>query len=196
MVSRDDLINAIALHSSMFNASRVIGTAVAGLLVAWIGEGWCFFVNGASYIAVIIGLLFISGVAHKPVEHPGSPLADVIAGFRFVLRSAPIHQLLILLGVGALCGALLLPSGFAMMVEMGSSNTLIQSMSPDHLRGRVMPVYSMMFMGMDRRGAPATVAAAGVICMLGAAAFGFRLPGLRAEGRRLIAAAELAGGER
>jgi MFS family permease len=285
MVSRDDLMNVIALNSSMFNASRIIGPAVAGILVAGIGEGWCFFANGVSYIAVIIGLLFIRVAAHKPVQQPGSPLADVIAGFSFVLRSAPIHQLLILLGVvsltgmpyavlmpifadqilhggarglgilmgasgvGALAGALLLasrrtvrglgrwvalaaggfglslvalavsrsfwlscalllPTGFAMMVEMGSSNTLIQSMSPDHLRGRVMSVYSMMFMGMapigallsgvaaGRWGAPVTVAAAGVICMLGAAAFSFRLPGLRAETRQLIAAADIAGGER
>ena len=63
MVGREDLINAIALNSSMFNASRVIGPAVAGILVASIGEGWCFFANGASYIAVIVGLLADEGHA-------------------------------------------------------------------------------------------------------------------------------------
>ena len=57
MVGREDLINAIALNSSMFNGARIVGPAVAGILVAAIGEGWCFFVNGVSYIAVIIGLL-------------------------------------------------------------------------------------------------------------------------------------------
>ncbi len=284
MVGREDLINAIALNSSMFNASRVIGPAIAGILVARIGEGWCFFANGVSYIAVIAGLLGMTVEAHKGVKQPGSPLADVVEGFRFVMHSAPIHHLMILLGilsvtgmpyavlmpifadrilhggaeglgvlmgstgVGALGGALLLasrqsvrglgrwvaisaasfgasliafaisrsfwlscalllPAGFAMMVEMGSSNTLIQTMSPDHLRGRVMSVYSMMFMGMapvgallsglaaGRWGAPAAVAGGGVVCMFAAAVFGARLPGLRPEARRLIAAAQMAGGD-
>jgi MFS family permease len=52
-------MNAIALNSSMFNASRMVGPAIAGILVAGIGEGWCFFANGVSYIAVIIGLLLM-----------------------------------------------------------------------------------------------------------------------------------------
>jgi MFS family permease len=283
MVGREDLINAIALNSSMFNASRVIGPAVAGILVAGIGEGWCFFANGVSYIAVIAGLLLMAVEPHRAVKQPKSPLADVIEGFRFVIGSAPIHHLMIMLGVlsvtgmpfavlmpifagqilhgganelgilmgasgvGALAGALLLatretvkglgrwvaisagafgasliafaasrsfwvscalllPVGFAMMVEMGSSNTLIQTMSPDRLRGRVMSVYSMMFMGMApfgavlsgvtaaRWGAPATVAAGGIVCMAAAALFGWRWPGLRTEARRLIAAAQMAGG--
>src|ERR1041385_7689342 len=64
MVGREDLINAIALNSAMFNASRVVGPAVAGILVATIGEGWCFFANGVSYIAVIIGLLEMRGTRH------------------------------------------------------------------------------------------------------------------------------------
>ena len=280
MVSREDLMNAISLNSSMFNASRVVGPAVAGLLVAGIGEGWCFFANGVSYIAVIVGLLFITVAAHKPVKQPGTPLEDVIEGFRFVIGSPPIHYLMILLGtlsltgmpfavlmpifadrilhggarglgilmgasgIGALAGALLLasrqsvkglgrwvpisagafgaslivfavsrsfwvscalllPVGFAMMVEMGSSNTLIHTMTPDHLRGRVMSVYSMMFMGMapigallagvtaGRWGAPATVAGGGVVCMLAATVFGFRWPALRAGARELIAAAQM-----
>ena len=59
MVGKADLMNAIALNSSMFNASRVIGPAIAGILVAAIGEGWCFFANGVSYIAVIAGLLLM-----------------------------------------------------------------------------------------------------------------------------------------
>ena len=59
MVGKEDLINAIALNSSMFNGARVVGPAIAGLLVAAIGEGWCFFCNGVSYIAVIIGLLLM-----------------------------------------------------------------------------------------------------------------------------------------
>ena len=280
MVGRADLINAIALNSSMFNASRIVGPAVAGILVAAIGEGWCFFVNGVSYIAVIAGLLLMTVAERRVIKPPASPLADVMEGFRFVIGSPPIHHLMIMLGilsvtgmpyavlmpifagqilhagprglgmlmgaagVGALASALLLasretvtglgrwvsisagafgaslialalsrsfwlscgvllPVGFAMMFEMGSSNTLIQTMSPDRLRGRVMSVYSMMFMGMApfgaalsgviaaRWGAPATVAGGGVICMAAAAIFGWRWPALRAEARRLIAAAKV-----
>src|SRR5262245_4335099 len=59
MVGRDDLINAIALNSSMMNSARIIGPAVAGILVSVVGEGWCFLINGLSYLAVIVGLLMI-----------------------------------------------------------------------------------------------------------------------------------------
>ena len=275
MVGRADLMNAIALNSSMFNASRVVGPAIAGLLVAGIGEGWCFFANGASYIAVIIGLWMMNVPARKDAAPEGSPLTHMAEGFRFVLEHPPVHAILMLLGVislaampysvlmpifadkilhggaealgtlmgatgvGALCGALLLasrktlkglgtwvaisavafggglivfsfcrafwlsvavlvPAGFTLMIEMGSSNTLIQSMVPDRLRGRVMSVYSMMFMGMaplgsllagaaaDRIGAPWTVAAAGMVCIGGGAAFWLYLPKIRAAARELI----------
>src|SRR5207248_6454819 len=60
MVGREDLVNAIALNSSMMNGARVIGPAVAGILVSVVGEGWCFLLNGFSYMVVIIGLLFIT----------------------------------------------------------------------------------------------------------------------------------------
>src|SRR5439155_11753848 len=97
-----------------------------------------------------------------------------------------------------LSAALLIPIGFSVMIQMGSTNTLIQSMTPDHLRGRVLAAYSMMLMGMapigaliagwlaEHTGSPATVAAGGVACALGAAVFGWRLPGLRQEARELI----------
>src|ERR1051325_3426518 len=66
MVGRDDLMNAIALNSSMVNGARVVGPAVAGLLVAAVGEGWCFLLNGLSYIAVIAGLLMMERIRHVP----------------------------------------------------------------------------------------------------------------------------------
>lgn len=283
MVGRTDLMNAIALNSSMFNASRVVGPAIAGILVAQIGEGWCFAANSASYIAVITGLLLMRVERRAPAPPSGSPLAHIAEGFRFVIQNQPVHALMILLGVvsltgmpyavlmpifadrilhggptalgslmgasgvGALAGALLLasrrdlkglgrwvaiaaagfgiglavfsmsrifwlsavilaPVGFSMMIEMGSSNTLIQSMVPDRLRGRVMSVYSMMFMGMapigsllagaaaDRIGAPWTVAAGGIVCTLAAGVFAMRLPGIRVGARRLIVAQQMAGG--
>jgi len=106
-----------------------------------------------------------------------------------------------------LSALLLVPVGGAMMVRMASSNTLIQAMVPDDLRGRVMAVYSMMFMGMapfgalwagwvaERIGAPHTVAIGGVACVGGALIFGVRLPSLRGEARALIVAQGLAGGD-
>ena len=284
MVGREDLMNAIALNSSMVNGARVVGPAVAGLLVAAIGEGWCFLLNGLSYIAVIAGLLMMEGPRRpRPVVRE-SAWRETIAGFRFVIRTAPVRALLILLGVisfagmpysvlmpvfaenilhggarglgvlmgasglGALGGALslvrrsgvrglgrwvavasgsfglaliafsssrvfwlsaalLIPVGASMMVEMASSNTLIQAMVPNELRGRVMAVYSMMFMGMapfgalfagsiaERFGAPETVAFGGLVCCAASAVFTFRLPALRPEARQLIVAQEVAGGD-
>jgi MFS family permease len=284
MVGKEDLMNAIALNSSMFNGARIIGPAVAGVLVASIGEGWCFFVNGVSYIAVITGLLLMKLPPRAYQRPTGSPLEHIIEGFRFVRHTAPIRAILLLLGlislvampytvlmpvfadrilhggarglgilmgatgVGALLAALalatrrgvyglgrwiafscagfgvslvlfsfsrnfwlstalLLPVGFCMMLETSSSNTLIQAMVPDHLRGRVMAVYSMMFMGMapfgallggalaDRIGAPLTVAMGGIACIGGAILFGLQLPKIRVEARQLIVQQAVAGGE-
>ena len=283
MVGKEDLINAIALNSSMFNGARIIGPAIAGIVVAKIGEGWCFFSDAVSYIAVIIGL-FMMSVSPREIKPIDSPIEHVIEGFRFVRETAPIRALLLLLGLvslvampytvlmpvfadrvlhggarglgilmgatglGALLGALtlatrtgvrglgrwvtlscggfaisliafalsknfwlsavlLVPVGFCMMLQMSSSNTLIQAMVPDHLRGRVMSVYSMMFMGMapwgallggavaDRLGAPVAVSAGAVAALGGAAIFGLRLPGLRVEARRLIVAQGMVGGD-
>ena len=283
MVGKEDLMNAIALNSSMFNGARVIGPAVAGILVARIGEGWCFAANSFSYIAVLIGLLLMK-VRSVPRTSNRSPMEDIIEGFRWVNRTKIIRSLLFLIGlvslvgmpytvlmpvfadkilhggarglgilmgatgVGALFGALtlaaktgikglgrwvtitcatlgislflfsfstsfwlsaalLLPCGYSMMLQMACSNTLIQTIVPDHLRGRVMSLYSMMFMGMapfgaffggalaNRIGAPMTVAVGGIACVLGAIWFGRALPELRIEARRLIVAQGLAGGE-
>ena len=283
MVGKEDLMNAIALNSSMFNGSRIVGPAIAGVLVASIGEGWCFFANGASYIAVIISLLLMRVNTRRTLA-AGSAAQQVIEGFRFVRRTAPIRALLLLLGlvslvamsctvlmpvfadrllhrgarglgvlmasagVGALLGALtlalqsgvaalgrwialscagfglfllmfsfsqhfwlstalLFPVGFCMIFEMSSSNTLIQAMVPDELRGRVMAIYSMMYMGMapfgalmggalaDRLGAPLTVAVGGVGSIVGAVIFSVKLPNLTGEARRLILAQEAAGAE-
>jgi MFS family permease len=102
---------------------------------------------------------------------------------------------------------LLLPIGFTMMVQISSSNTLIQTMVPNALRGRVMSVYSMMFMGVapfgalvagwaaDRIGAPRTVLIGGLMCVAAAAIFRWSLPRLRADARRLIVAQQAVGGE-
>jgi MFS family permease len=106
-----------------------------------------------------------------------------------------------------LSALLLVPVGASMMVQMASSNTLIQSMVPDALRGRVMAAYSMMFMGMapfgaifagsvaERLGAPSTVAIGGIVCIISAGIFATRLPAIRIEARQLIIAEGLAGGD-
>ena len=65
MVGREDLVNAIALNSSMFNGARIVGPAIAGLLVAAIGEGWCFAANSLSYIAVLTGLMMMRVYPHE-----------------------------------------------------------------------------------------------------------------------------------
>jgi MFS family permease len=283
MVGKEDLMNAIALNSSMFNGARIVGPAIAGVLVAAIGEGWCFFANGVSYIAVIIGLLMMRVISHH-TEIKNSPIQHIVEGFRFVREAIPIRDMLLLLGVvslvampyavlmpifadrilhggakglGILMGAtgvgallaaltlatrsglrglgrvigyaalgfgvsliafslsrsfwlsvlLLIPVGFGMMLETTTSNTLIQAMVPDELRGRVMAVYTMMFMGMaplgslfagalaDRLGAPLTLSLGGGICMVAAVVFLWRLPKFRIYARELVIAQGLAGGD-
>ena len=85
MVGREDLMNAIALNSSMFNGARILGPAVAGIVVAWVGEGWCFFVNAVSYIAVIAGLLMMKITHPLNLANQGSPMEHILEGFRFVV---------------------------------------------------------------------------------------------------------------
>ncbi len=98
MVGRDDLLNAIALNSSMFNSARIIGPAIAGILVASVGEGWCFFANGISYIAVIIGLVLMRLTRQGELQKHGSPLENLVEGFRFARHTAPVRALLLLIG--------------------------------------------------------------------------------------------------
>jgi MFS family permease len=284
MVVREDLMNAIALNSSMFNGARVIGPAIAGILVARIGEGWCFFANAVSYIAVIIGLLMMKLGPLRTASKDSSPFEHIAEGFRFVRRTKPILALVLLIGlvslvavpysvlmpifadrvlhsgahglgilmgatgIGALLGALtlairrgvqglgrvvglsaagfgvslilfafsrslwlsvalLVPVGYGVMLQMSSSNTLIQAMVPDELRGRAMAMYTMMFMGMapvgslfagalaDKIGAPWTVAIGGLGAIAGAAVFLRRLPSLRFEAQQLIVAQGLSPAE-
>jgi MFS family permease len=284
MVGKDDLVNAIALNSSIVNGARTVGPAVAGVLLAAVGEGWCFLLNGLSYIAVITGLLLMKLPARAKAARPPASLADSVEGFRYIRRTPPIRDLLLLVGLlsfagmsysvlmpifadsilhggprglgllmasaglGSLCGALTIASrsstrglgrivavsalvfgvsialfamsrafwlsaalllvvGMSMITQAASTNTLIQSMVPDALRGRVMAVYAMMFMGMspigalmqgalaERIGAPYTLAIGGCICVAGALVFNIRLPALRVVARQLIDAQRVAPSE-
>jgi MFS family permease len=283
MVDRDDIVNAIALNSSMLNGARVVGPGVAGVVVATVGEGWCFLLNAISYIAVIGALSMMHVHPKLRGDAPVSAWESVVEGFVYSWRTKPVRALLLLLGlvsimgmpysvlmpiiadrvlhggpnayglllsasgVGALAGAvtlttrrhirglgrwvalsasgfgvaliafsfsrtlwtsavLLVPAGFFMMIEMAASNTLIQSMIPDRLRGRVMSVYSMMFMGMAPLGAlgaglvaaplgaPLTVAIGGAVCLAGGLTFGAGLSALRGPARELIVAQQVTAG--
>src|SRR5204863_8710685 len=102
MVERPDLMNAIALSSAMFNGARIVGPAIAGVLVASIGEGWCFFANAMSYLAVISGLLRIRIPRDAIAPFATSALEHVLEGFRFAARTPPIRALLLLLGLVSL----------------------------------------------------------------------------------------------
>ena len=93
---RDDLANAIALNSSMFNAARLVGPSVAGLMIATAGEGWCFFVDGVSYLAVIIALVAMKDVRRLdfPDVHPGI-IEHLLEGWRYVFGFRPIRSLIL-----------------------------------------------------------------------------------------------------
>jgi MFS family permease len=101
MVGREDLLNAIALNSAMYNGARVIGPAIAGILIAGIGEGWCFFANGVSYIAVIVGL-FMMRVSPRELQSNGSAFENIIEGFRFVRHTSPVRAILLMVGLVSL----------------------------------------------------------------------------------------------
>ena len=104
MVGKEDLPNAIALNSSIFNGARVVGPAIAGFAIAWVGEGMCFFLNGLSFLAVILALVAmrIQPVERKPSTE--SPLQNLLEGFRFAMRDRPIRSALLLLSMLSLLG--------------------------------------------------------------------------------------------
>jgi MFS family permease len=104
MVGKEDLPNAIALNSSIFNGARVVGPAIAGFAIAWFGEGWCFFLNGISFLAVIIALLMMRLEKFEPRASKGSPLQNFVEGFRFAMSDRPIRSALLLLSLLSLLG--------------------------------------------------------------------------------------------
>jgi MFS family permease len=269
--NRQDLGNAIALNSSMVNVARLVGPSVAGLIIAAAGEGWCFLIDGFSYIAVIIALLRMHIVKTAPPPATHHPIQQFREGFRYAFGFPPIRSIIMLLalvslvgvpysvlmpvfatqifhggphtlgflmtasGCGALLGALWLAArrsvvglgrvipaasaifgvglitfalmrtprtfwvalpcltlaGFGFMVQMASSNTVIQTIVDDEKRGRVMSFYTMAFLGTvpfgsliagslsSRIGAPNTLIIGGVCCIVGAALFARSLPTLR-----------------
>lgn len=249
------LANAIALNSTLVNSARFIGPMVGGFLIALVGEGFCFLINGVSFVAVVISLLAMR-VERRPAGAPHrSVVRELREGLRYAFDIKPIRHLLLLvcatgfigmpfqnflplfakdvlgggsrmmgfltgaLGAGALLGALYLASrasvralprvifataalfgvglagfalsvwpvvsmalifaaGFGMIVHLAGTNTLLQTVVDDRMRGRVVSLYSMSFMGITplgslllgavapSAGAQATVAVAGGLCLL------------------------------
>ena len=225
MTSREDLLNAISLNSSIVNGARVLGPSIAGLMIAAVGVAMCFFLNGLSFIAVIAGLLLMrlppfkrkieivsagehawEGIVYS-MRHPrvrtilGLFLAVGVFGWSYaVLMPAFARDVLgrgangygVLMsasGTGAFVGALmvatyghlftprklalggvwlfsaamlafsftrsfslallfLFAAGFGMLLFFSTSNTLLQTIVPDEMRGRVMGVWSLVFGAM------------------------------------------------
>jgi len=254
--NKEDLGNAIALNSLMFNSARLIGPSVAGLIVAGFGESVCFLINAVSYTGVIIALYSMKITPKKKVEAKETGLLKSIKeGFIYTWNFAPVRSLLIMIavislfgtpymvlmpiyaktilnggahtmgflmggiGFGALIGALMLASrknliglpkiiainalvfsitlvgfsisqnyavsqilviiaGYSIMSQTASSNTIIQTIIDDNMRGRVMSFYTMSFMGTmpvgslliggfaESFGAPAALMAGGIICLM------------------------------
>jgi MFS family permease len=269
---RAHLPNAIALNSTMVNASRIIGPSVGGLIIAAVGEGWCFFADGVSYLAVIASLIAMRVAKRAMPTKTTSLRAEFREGFHYVSRFLPVRSALTLLalvsmlgmpysvlmpaiatkflhggahtlgflmtasGVGALAGALYLASrksvlglgrvmvasaalfgagliafsfsrslilslailttvGAGMMITMASTNTIVQTIVREELRGRVMAFYSMAFLGTaplgslmagaiaERIGPTNTILAGGIGCIAAAIWFGMRLPLIREQVR-------------
>jgi len=265
---RAHLPNAIALNSSMVNGSRIIGPSIGGVIIAAVGEGWCFMIDAISYLAVIASLFAMHVAKRPPRQGQGRVLEELRAGFSYVAHFAPMRSSLLLLalvatmgmpytvlmpaiasstlhgsphtlgflmtasGLGALAGALYLASrnsvlglgramvlstlafgiglsifsfsrflwlsllilpivGGGMMVETASTNTILQTIVEENMRGRVMSFYTMAFLGTapigsliagvvaDRIGAPMTILLGGLACIVAGAWFALRLPSLR-----------------
>lgn len=102
--NREDLGNAIAINSSMVNSARLIGPAIAGILISIVGEGWCFMLNAISYIAVIVSLLKME-VTHKSLPSKNKQtLNELKEGFRYAFGFAPIKAILLLLALISFMG--------------------------------------------------------------------------------------------
>lgn len=265
---KEDLGNAIALNSLMFNGARLIGPSIAGILLAAAGEGICFLINGFSFMCVIISLMFMQLEKKETVINNTDLRKDIKDGFSYVFGFLPIRHIILLLalvnmmvmfystlmpvfakeilggdshtygflmgaaGFGALIGAIFLASretvlklgrlipaavilfgtglvvlsfsrifslslvvmifvGMGLMLQAASSNTILQTITDDDKRGRVMSFYTMAIMGMapigslmagwlaKSIGTPSTILTGGLVSVAGALLFLRKLPELR-----------------
>jgi MFS family permease len=265
---KEDLGNAIALNSLMFNGARLIGPSIAGVMLASTGEGICFLLNAISYVFVIISLLMMKIKIREVRKKESEILKELKDGLNYTFGFPPIRHLILLLGLvslmgmsytvlmpvfakevlhggshtygflmgaagfGALLGALFLASresvlklgrivpaatilfgvglivlsfsrifplslvlmvfiGLGMMMQTAASNTILQTITDDDKRGRVMSFYAMAIMGTAPFGSlmagglakvigtPVTILAGGIACIIGALFFLRKLPELK-----------------
>ena len=123
--SREDLPNAIALNSAMFNASRIIGPTIGGVLLAAVGEGWCFTVDAISYVAVILSLLLMHMVTTRRAHLDTKMIEELRVGWKYVSGFAPVRALLLIVAIASVAGmpyATLMPV-FASQVLHGGPHT-------------------------------------------------------------------------
>ncbi len=178
MVGKEDLPNAIALNSSIFHGARVVGPAIAGTAIAWLdahhvksSEGWCFLMNGLSFLAVI-GALAAMRIAKTEAKRPeGSPFQNFIQGFRFAMTDPPIRSALLLLSVLSLFGlqyAVFLPlfakdilhsgaRGFGLLMSSAGVGAVLGAL---HFAART-----------DYKGLARWIAATSMICAIGLEVF-------------------------
>jgi MFS family permease len=269
LTTKDDLSNAIALNSSLFNGARLLGPALATALIYFVGEATCFLLNAISYVAVVAALLAMKLPPRRRPVHVTHPVRGLQEGFRYVFGFPPIRSLILLVamlsfvavpysvlmplfadqilgggvgtfgllttaaGVGALTGAIymawrtsvvglgsrivlagtlaglallafstshrlglslgLLPLvGLGLMVTLAGCNTILQTLVEDDMRGRVMSMYTLAFMGTAPfgsllagglatwKGPQTTVFVSGIACLVGTFLFARRLGALRA----------------
>jgi len=109
LVGREHLFNAIALNSISFNSSRIIGPALAGILIASIGMSGCFYINGISFLAVIIALLLIKTVDGPKKDTKSALIKDLADGLKFIKNSRPILILISMVGATSLFGISYVP---------------------------------------------------------------------------------------
>ena len=273
---REDLANAIALNSTMVHGARLVGPAIGGLLIHFVGPSLCFFLDGVSYIAVIAALIAMRVRPREPRLERKSVLHDLREGLRYIWSFAPIRAMLLLMsllsitgmpafailmpifaerfggksgsdemlgllmgasGLGAMVGAIYLASrptvlglgrlmavfsflfglavfsfslsnhlwlslsivpiaGIGMLISFASANTMMQTLTDDKMRGRVMSFFTVAFIGMAPwgnllagicarafgggvAGAQQTLRIAGGLVMSGAVVFALFLPSLR-----------------
>jgi predicted MFS family arabinose efflux permease len=125
MVDREDMANAIALNSTMFNSALVLGPAFGGMVYAWVGPGWCFTINGITFVAVIIALLLMRLKPFTPVPSDGDTLGEVRAGMKYVMGHREVRMLILNLFVVTVFGfgfVTLLPA-WAVAVLGGDATT-------------------------------------------------------------------------
>ncbi len=103
MVGKDDLQSAIALNSMMFNTARIVGPAAAGVIVAWVGEAWCFALNAVSYLAVIASLALMNVISPVRVSRARA-LQELREGFAYVSRHREIRAALLALAASSFAG--------------------------------------------------------------------------------------------